>query len=90
MNTIKDVLYNLSKDNKPDPVYCRGIFNGVISTIMHERRLLFEEAMVQVLPLLPEDFDPDCIPDVWKDSLVYVEFHERRLFEVGEDIDYSY
>lgn len=67
MNHIKGALHNLSTSEFPKITYGRGILVGVVSAIMQERGVSFQQAVAIVKPLLPADVRPQCIPDAWVD-----------------------
>ena len=69
MNHIRSVLENLRQT--PDDAYNRGILNGVLTTIMQERRLLFDEGVAVVRGLLDEmGIRPTAaqVPAAWHDA----------------------
>ena len=69
MNHIKGVLHNLSGSEFPKFSYGRGVFLGVVSTVMQERGIGWDEAMRSVVPLLPDDYREQCIPPGWLDEV---------------------
>lgn len=65
-NLVKDVLYLLRADSGCSVEEARGVLKGVISTIMDQRRLNFQEAVRVVKPLLPSGYRKDAIPTPWR------------------------
>ena len=68
MNFIKSALHNLSASEFPKITYCQGIVVGVVSTLMQERGIEFQEAVKIVKSLLPDDYRPQCIPHAWEED----------------------
>lgn len=64
---IKSALYNLQEGMSSD--YARGIFVGVVSTIMDERKVELAEAIQIVKPYMPSLILPGAIPQGWEDLL---------------------
>lgn len=73
--TLKDALYNGAKDCTGTTTlwshlsiaqaYARGIVVGIVSAFMADG-MTFEEAIKQVASCLPEDYDPEIIPEHWR------------------------
>jgi hypothetical protein len=62
---LADVLYNLDYCNNNDPEYCKGILVGVVSVLMAALNINFYEAISIVKKSLPNNIDPNGIPEIW-------------------------
>lgn len=71
--TLKDALYNTSKDctsynTDENQVYGRGIIVGVIAAVMALTDCKFENAIESIKPFLPTNQDINTIPAFWQDE----------------------
>lgn len=67
-NFMRDATYNASKrsaTNESDIRYGRGVLVGLVSAFLAQG-FSFDESWKAVKEHLPDDVEPQCIPDGWK------------------------
>lgn len=72
LNTIRDVLHNTAPHTGASPDYCHGMIVGVVSALMQERQCLYDTAIRIVAGSLPDNYRPECLPQAFKDDIVYI------------------
>jgi len=80
LTCLRDVLYNFHYQSGAGNDYCKGLFNGVVSTLMACQNLTFQQALAIAVDNLPTESRPleGCtIPGPWVSDT-------RRMFQEKE------
>jgi hypothetical protein len=73
IRTLRDCLYNCSTDNtatKEQHTYARGLFVGVVATVMAMTNCDYETAIETIKPYLHDTFDYSVLPFSWQNDFV--------------------
>jgi len=76
-NTLIDALYNVNASAGGSDDYSRGIVIGVMAALIAERDCSFDTAVEIVVEHLPLCFDPNRIPEAWRDN--FVDERDRKV-----------
>lgn len=65
---LRDTLYYLSPESRVNTDRAAGALIGAVAVLMAQGQA-FEESIALLVPLLPQDFQIECVPESWRDTV---------------------